>query len=106
MYRPNREGDFLHELLKDFQGVLVSDFYAAYDSIDCPQQKCLIHLMRDMNQGLLDNPFDAELRALTDPFGRASPGDRRHHRQARSQETLPWQSMRQRSAKYFQLVTA
>jgi hypothetical protein len=56
-------------LLKDFQGVLVSDFYAAYDSIDCPQQKCLIHLMRDMNQELLGNTFDAELRALTDPFG-------------------------------------
>ena len=31
MYRPTREGDFLHELLKDFRGVLVSDFYAAYD---------------------------------------------------------------------------
>ena len=69
MYRPNREGDFLHELLKDFHGVLVTDFYAAYDSIDCPQQKCLIHLMRDMNQELLENPFDVELRALTDPFG-------------------------------------
>jgi predicted RecB family nuclease len=50
MYRPTREGDFLRELLKDFHGVLVSDFYAAYDSIECPQQKCLIHLMRDMNQ--------------------------------------------------------
>ena len=69
MYRPNREGDFLHDLLKDFHGVLVTDFYAAYDSIGCPQQKCLIHLMRDMNQELLENPFDAELRALTDPFG-------------------------------------
>ncbi len=50
MYRPTREGDFLRELLKDFHGVLVSDFYAAYDAIDCPQQKCLIHLMRDINQ--------------------------------------------------------
>jgi predicted RecB family nuclease len=26
MYRPSREGDFLHEVLKDFRGVLVSDF--------------------------------------------------------------------------------
>src|SRR5262249_11576247 len=32
IYRPTREGDFLKELLKDFRGVLVSDFYAAYDS--------------------------------------------------------------------------
>jgi predicted RecB family nuclease len=58
MYRPTREGDFLRELLKNFRGVLVSDFYATYDGIECPQQKCLIHLMRDINQELLDNPFD------------------------------------------------
>jgi predicted RecB family nuclease len=69
MYRPTREGDFLQPLLKDFHGVLVTDFYAAYDSINCPQQKCLIHLMRDMNQDLLANPYDTELRSLTDPFG-------------------------------------
>src|SRR5207237_1171920 len=69
MYRPTREGDFLHPLLKDFHGVLVTDFYAAYDSINCPQQKCLIHFMRDMNQDLLSNPYDEELRALTGPFG-------------------------------------
>jgi predicted RecB family nuclease len=69
MYRPTREGAFLKDLLKDFHGVLVSDFYAAYDSIDCPQQKCLIHLIRDMNQELLDNPFDEELQSVTAPFG-------------------------------------
>jgi predicted RecB family nuclease len=69
VYRPTREGDFLHDLLKDFHGVLVTDFYAAYDSIDCPQQKCLLHLMRDMNQELLDNPFDEELQSITGAFG-------------------------------------
>jgi hypothetical protein len=69
MHRPTREGDFLKELLKDFRGVLVSDFYAAYDSIACPQQKCLIHLMRDINQELLDYPFDEELQSITRPFG-------------------------------------
>jgi hypothetical protein len=69
MYRPTREGDFLPKLLKDFRGVLVSDFYAAYDSLPCPQQKCLIHLIRDMNQELLNNPFDEELQTITSPFG-------------------------------------
>jgi predicted RecB family nuclease len=69
MYRPTREGDFLKEMLKDFHGVLVSDFYAAYDSINCPQQKCMIHLMRDMNQDLLNAPFDEDLKAITQPFG-------------------------------------
>jgi predicted RecB family nuclease len=69
MFRPNREGDFLRELLKDFHGVVVSDFYAAYDALACPQQKCLIHLMRDLNQVLLDNPYDEELKAITSSFG-------------------------------------
>jgi predicted RecB family nuclease len=69
LYRPTREGDFLRDLLKDFKGVLVSDFYAAYDSLDCPQQKCLIHLMRDMNQELLAHPYDNELKSVTGPFG-------------------------------------
>jgi hypothetical protein len=69
MYRPTREGAFLQELLKDFKGVLVSDFYAAYDGIECPQQKCLIHLIRDINQDLLSNPFDEELRSISQPFG-------------------------------------
>ena len=33
MYRPSREGSFLHDLLKDFHGVLISDFYAPYDAL-------------------------------------------------------------------------
>jgi hypothetical protein len=69
LYRPTREGDFLPGLLKNFRGVLVSDFYAAYDALPCPQQKCLIHLIRDMNNELLNNPFDTELQSITGPFG-------------------------------------
>ncbi len=49
----SREAEIVHDLLKDFKGVLVSDFYAAYDSVPCPQQKCLIHLMRDLNDEML-----------------------------------------------------
>ena len=69
LYRPSREGDFLHDLLKDFRGVLVSDFYAAYDSLDCPQQKCLVHLLRDFNQDIVGNPWDEELKSLASAFG-------------------------------------
>jgi hypothetical protein len=43
-------------MLKDFKGVLVSDFYSAYDAIPCPQQKCLIHLIRDLNDDVLKHP--------------------------------------------------
>ncbi len=50
--------------MKDFKGVLVSDFYSAYDSMDCPQQKCLIHLMRDLNDDMLKNPYNDDLRQI------------------------------------------
>jgi hypothetical protein len=55
-------------MLRDFKGVLVSDFYSAYDSIDCPQQKCLIHFIRDLNDDLLKHPFDNELKRLAEEF--------------------------------------
>jgi hypothetical protein len=48
--------------------VLVSDFFTAYDSIECPQQKCLIHLIRDMNEDLKANPYDVELRVIVQAF--------------------------------------
>ena len=57
------------EMLDGFSGVLVSDFYAAYDSIPCAQQKCLIHLMRDINEDLHKNPFDDELKEIAERFG-------------------------------------
>lgn len=68
VYSPTREGDLLKEVLKDFNGVLVSDFYSAYDSVPCPQQKCLIHLIRDMNNDLLENLFDEEYKKIVKDF--------------------------------------
>jgi predicted RecB family nuclease len=64
----SREGEIVQTLLKDFKGVLVSDFYAAYESIPCPQQKCLIHLMRDLNDEILNNPFDGEMKSIATGF--------------------------------------
>jgi hypothetical protein len=64
----SREGEIIQDLLKDFRGVLVSDFYAAYDAINCPQQKCLIHLMRDLNDEILKNPFDTEMKSIVIRF--------------------------------------
>ena len=66
VYRPTREADFLSEMLLGFAGVLVSDFYAGYDSVDCVQQKCLIHLARDLNDDLFKNPFDEELKGMAE----------------------------------------
>src|SRR5437016_4415583 len=68
VYSETREGDLLHTMLKDFKGVLVSDFYAAYDSIHCPQQKCLVHLIRDLNDDVLKHPYDKELKQVALAF--------------------------------------
>jgi len=70
LYRPNREAGFLHDLLKGFKGVLVTDFYSGYDSLPCEQQKCLVHLIRDLNEDLKSNPFDEEFKALAAEFGK------------------------------------
>ncbi len=68
LYSATREGEVPHSFLKEFKGVLVSDFYAAYDGIECPQQKCLIHLARDMNDSLLMYPYDEDIKMLTKDF--------------------------------------
>ncbi len=59
--RPNRETEFLRPLFFTFKGTVVTDFYGGYDALPCTQQKCLVHLIRDLNDDLWKNPFDDEL---------------------------------------------
>ena len=68
VYGETREGKTPQEVLRHFCGVLVSDFYTAYDSLDCPQQKCLIHLMRDINDDLRKEPFNEEMKLIAYSF--------------------------------------
>jgi len=68
LYAATREADMVQTFLKDFKGVLVSDFFAAYDGIGCPQQKCLIHLIRDVNDALHRNPYDNDFKKLAQGF--------------------------------------
>src|SRR4051794_29661656 len=69
IYSGSREGNTAHEVLCGFRGVLVSDFYAAYDAINVAQQKCLIHLLRDINEDVLRHPFNDEMVELAHSFG-------------------------------------
>ncbi len=64
VYSEGREASTPQNVLRDFRGVLVSDFYGAYDSIACAQQKCLIHLMRDINEDLFKQPFNDEMKEI------------------------------------------
>lgn len=68
LYRPTREGEFLKDLFSDYAGVVVSDGYSAYDSLNVRQQRCLIHIIRDFNHDLLKNPFDTELKGIAQGF--------------------------------------
>lgn len=53
-----REPTLVQSLLGEYQGVLVSDFYGGYDAMACRQQKCWVHLIRDLNDDLWENPFN------------------------------------------------
>ncbi|MDZ7817640.1 MAG: TM0106 family RecB-like putative nuclease [Aliarcobacter sp.] len=61
LFRENRTTNFLQEWLKDFKGILISDFYTGYESLKVIQQKCLIHLMRDINDLIFKNQDNNEL---------------------------------------------
>ncbi len=67
-YTPTREGSTIQAMLKNFSGVLVSDFYSADDAIECRQQKCLIHFIRDLNDELLKHPYDQGLKRVVGDF--------------------------------------
>jgi len=56
-----REPIMVQQLLDGYSGVLISDFYGGYDACNCRQQKCLVHLIRDLNDDLWKNPFNQEL---------------------------------------------
>ena len=57
-FTDTREATIAHEILEGYKGVLVSDFYGGYDSVICRQQKCLVHLIGDLNDDLWKSPFD------------------------------------------------
>jgi hypothetical protein len=69
VYSASRDTSVLNSVLADFKGVLVSDFYGGYDALSCPQQKCLIHLMRDINEDIAKHPFNEELTFIAKQFG-------------------------------------
>ncbi len=56
----SRESTIVQEFLYGYRGVLISDFYAGYDSMECVQQKCWVHLIRELNDDLYHSPFDTE----------------------------------------------
>ncbi|MGH2640053.1 MAG: IS66 family transposase, partial [Rhabdochlamydiaceae bacterium] len=59
-----REATIVHDFLSGYEGILISDFYPGYDAVKCQQQKCLVHLIRDLNEDLWKFPFDGEFESF------------------------------------------
>lgn len=58
--RGSRQKQMVDDLLGEaFDGVLVTDFYAAYDHYPGPHQRCWVHLLRDMAELERRYPADA-----------------------------------------------
>lgn len=49
-------------LPKDYSGILVTDFYSAYNRLPGKKQKCLVHLMREMRSLYLKDQSEAFLK--------------------------------------------
>ena len=88
-YSETREGRLVQSALGGFNGVLVTDFYTAYDSLPYAQQKCLLHLMRDLNDAVPDSPYNEDLKAIATAFAELLRGIVKTVDRVGSQESVP-----------------
>jgi hypothetical protein len=64
----HRSHDVIVRVLgESFAGTLVSDFYAAYNGLDCAKQRCLAHLLRELAKLREDLPAPS-VRAFIQPL--------------------------------------
>lgn len=49
-----------HQVLSEYKGVVITDFFSGYDALEYSQQKCWVHLIRDINDDMRKSPFDTE----------------------------------------------
>jgi len=66
LYRKSRSAKVVKEVFgengENFEGVLGSDFYGAYNSYLGPHQRCWVHYLRDIKKLKEDNPKDRKLK--------------------------------------------
>lgn len=57
VHKKSRAGEVAEELLgKDFDKILITDFYGGYNRFACRKQKCWAHLLRDLHKLRLSAP--------------------------------------------------
>lgn len=64
-YRPSRAGAVADDLVGAYDGVLVTDGYAAYDHLPCAKQRCWTHLLRTARDIREKHPDDQPLAEWT-----------------------------------------
>src|SRR5262249_7560007 len=65
--RHRRRDGLIRVLGESFAGTLVSDFYAAYNGLDCAKQRCLVHLLRELARLREELPWQS-VRAFIRPL--------------------------------------
>lgn len=103
-YDHSRGGAVVKRILgTQYKGVLVTDFYVAYNDLPCEHQRCWVHLLRDLHELKEDHKNDqqvlswaAQLRQLYDTAQDALQGKGRWGRWPPTQE--------QREMLYVELV--
>lgn len=68
-FRSDRTCGFLEKITENFKGVFISDFYKGYEFLKCRQQKCLVHLLRDVNDLLFKEQQNDEVKVIANKFG-------------------------------------
>ena len=64
----HRSRDVIVRVLgESFAGTLVSDFYAAYNGLECVKQRCLVHLLRELAKLREEVPWQS-VRAFIQPL--------------------------------------
>ena len=94
LYRPGRGRTVVEEVLGEkFEGVLVSDFYGAYNVYQGPHQRCWAHLLRDIRQLNEQYPEDPALtgwsRQVREVYDRARAYPRPQPRLAGNSAAFP-----------------
>lgn len=95
---PTRSQDVVENVLGEvFQGVLITDFYAAYNKIECTKQKCWPHLLRELHELKKEHPKSQELKQF------AAKAKRFFNRSKKLQ--IDYQAQKNISTRYKRLLT-
>jgi len=99
--RQSRASEVVREVLgEEFSGVLVSDFYSAYNCLDGPHQRCWVHLLRDVHELVERHPGNEALsqwtRAVNELYLEAKATSQRAKGLAKAERVAARQALEER----------